>query len=51
MQTKVGMPFLTNVLRVALNMKEEMIACVLVFHYSRSLAIDEKMIVRAIKTA
>jgi len=49
MKEKVGIPFCTNVLRVALNMKEEMIASMLVSDYS--VHVDQFMIVRAIKTA
>jgi len=41
-------PFNTNILRIALNMKEEKIAQVLVAEYQ--IAIDEKMIIRAVKT-
>jgi hypothetical protein len=33
MQKRVGAPFCTNVLRVALNFKEEMIASALVTYY------------------
>jgi hypothetical protein len=49
LQTKVGVPFCTNVLRIALNIQEENCACVLVSKYK--VNIDERMIVRAIKTA
>jgi len=42
------MPFCTNVLRVALNFKEEMIASVLIAEYKISL--DEQMVIRALKT-
>lgn len=48
MRSKVGAPFCTNVLRIALNLKEVSIASVLVHSYSVSL--DERMLVRAIKT-
>ncbi len=48
MKSKVGAPFATNVLRIALNFKEEVIASVLVYDYQVSL--DERMLVRAIKT-
>jgi len=48
MKRRVGMPFLTNVLRVALNFKEEMIASVLIAEYKISL--DEQMVIRALKT-
>jgi hypothetical protein len=49
MQSKVGIPFCTNVLRVALNMKEERIASFVVWWYQ--VYIDERMITRAVKTA
>ena len=42
------MPFNTNILRIALNVGEEMIAQVLVFKYN--VAIDELMLIRSIKT-
>jgi len=48
MKSKVGSPFCTNVLRIALNFKEVSIASVLVYDYA--VCLDEKMIVRAIKT-
>lgn len=48
MKSKVGSPFATNVLRIALNFKEEVISSVLVYAYMVSL--DEKMLVRALKT-
>ena len=48
LKSKVGAPFCTNVLRIALNMKEESIASIIVSYYSINL--DEKMIIRAIKT-
>lgn len=48
MKSKVGAPFATNVLRIALNFKEEVISSVLVYDYQVSL--DERMLVRAIKT-
>jgi len=47
-QTEVGIPFNTNILRIALNRKEEKIAQVLVAEYQ--IAIDEQMIIRAVKT-
>ena len=43
-----GVPFNTNILRIALNEKEENIARVLVAYYQVEL--DEAMILRAIKT-
>ena len=46
---KVGCPFMTNVLRIALNTKEETIASVIVAYYC--VSIDDSMIRRAIKTA
>ena len=49
MMSKVGIPFCTNVLRVALNMKEEMIARTLCTDFP--VQIDSRMIHRAIKTA
>lgn len=45
---RVGAPFCTNVLRVALNFSEEKVASTLVSYYKVSL--DEKMIIRAVKT-
>ena len=48
MKSKVGSPFCTNVLRIALNLKEVTIASLLVAFYSVHL--DEKMLVRALKT-
>ena len=48
LQSKVGSPFTTNVLRIALNSKEVSIASMLVYAYKVSL--DESMLVRAIKT-
>ena len=48
MKTKIGAPFCTNVLRIALNMKEEAIASTIVAIYNINL--DERMIIRAIKT-
>lgn len=47
MAMKVGAPFCTNVLRVALNFKEVKIASTLIAYYNVNL--DEKMIIRAIK--
>lgn len=49
MMSKVGIPFCTNVLRVALNMKEEMIARTLCTDFP--VQIDSRMMHRAIKTA
>lgn len=43
------MTFNTNVMRIALNMQEEKIACLIAAHYS--VKIDEEMILRAVKTA
>ena len=45
--SEVGSPFCTNVLRIALNKKEGMIASTLVAKYSVQL--DQKMLIRAIK--
>lgn len=42
-----GVPFNTNVLRIALNEHEEMVASVIVALYQ--VEIDERMIIRAIK--
>ena len=42
------MPFNTNILRIALNVGEERIAEMLVYKYN--IAIDEKMLIRSIKT-
>ena len=47
-ETKIGIPFNTNVLRVALNMKEESCANVLIEYYK--VQCDEPMVLRAIKT-
>jgi hypothetical protein len=47
-ETEVGKPFNTNILRIALNMKEEKIAAVLVAFFQ--IVIREEMITRAIKT-
>ena len=49
LMTKIGAPFVTNVLRVALNYKEEVIAGLLVMKYKKIL-LDKLMLVRAIKT-
>ena len=49
LEHKVGCPFMTNVLRIALNNREETIASVLVAFYC--VQIDDSMIIRAIKTA
>jgi len=48
MTIEAGKTFNTNVLRVALNMQEEKIACIIVALYS--CFIDEEMILRSIKT-
>ena len=48
LKLKIGSAFVTNVLRVALNMKEERIAGKLVAYYK--CVLDEKMIIRAIKS-
>ena len=45
---KVGAPFCTNVLRIALNSKEESIASTIISKYN--VFVDEKMLIRAIKT-
>ena len=45
---KYATPFNTNILRISLNVGEEMIARVLVAEYN--IAIDEKMLKRSIKT-
>ena len=47
-EIEAGIPFNTNILRIALNIQEEKIAEVLAAFYW--IAIDEDMIVRAIKT-
>jgi SUMO ligase MMS21 Smc5/6 complex component len=44
-----SMTFNTNVIRIALNMKEEKIASLIVAYYT--VKIDKEMIMRAIKTA
>lgn len=46
--TNVGTPFNSNILRLALNLKEELVASILVAKYQ--VVIDEKMMIRAIKT-
>ena len=43
-----AVPFNTNILRIALNVGEERIAEMLVYKYN--IAIDEKMLIRSIKT-
>jgi hypothetical protein len=48
MKRRIGMPFCTNVLRIALNAREEQIASTLIANYK--IALDEKMIIRALKT-
>lgn len=48
MKQKVGSPFTTNVLRIALNFKEEKIASTLVEQYE--VCLDDRMIIRAVKT-
>jgi hypothetical protein len=48
MKKRVGSPFCTNVLRVALNQEEEIVASALIAYYKVHL--DKKMIVRALKT-
>ena len=49
MQEKIGAPFVTNVLRVALNYREERLAGLIVAEYP-SVLMDEKMIIRGIRT-
>ena len=44
----VGTPFNTNILRLALNNKEETVAMILAYKYQ--VCIDDKMLIRAIKT-
>ena len=44
----MGTPFNSNILRLALNLKEEMVASILAAKYQ--VVIDEKMMIRAIKT-
>lgn len=46
--SKAAVPFNTNILRIALNKKEEKVAMRLVAYYQ--VEIEEKMIIRAIKT-
>ena len=48
MKKRIGMPFCTNVLRIALNMKENFLASILVSDYK--ISVDEQMIIRAIRT-
>ena len=48
LKKKFGQAFCTNVLRVALNHKEEMVASNLIAYYKVEL--DDKMIIRALKT-
>lgn len=43
-----GIPFNTNVLRIALNKQEEKIASTIIAFYN--VIIDEAMLIRAIKT-
>lgn len=47
-ETEAGIPFNTNVLRIALNYKEEKVAQVLVAKYH--VCVDRAMIIRAVKT-
>lgn len=49
LKTSVALTFNTNVMRIALNMQEEKIACLLAAYYY--IKIDEEMILRAVKTA
>lgn len=49
MKHPVGITFNTNVMRIALNMQEEKIACLLIAYYC--VKVDEEMILRAVKTA
>ena len=46
--SQAGVPFNTNILRIALNEREEKIAMILVAYYE--VEIEEAMIIRAIKT-
>ena len=48
LKSKVGIPFCTNLLRIALNIKETSCASVLVAFYH--VQFDQKMMIRAIKT-
>lgn len=48
MKKRVGSPFCTNVLRIALNKEEEMVASALITYYKVHL--DKKMIIRALKS-
>lgn len=43
-----GIPFNTNILRIALNKEEEKIASTIIAFYN--VIIDEAMVIRAIKT-
>jgi len=48
LKTPVALTFNTNVLRIALNMYEEKIACLIVAFYQ--VRIEEEMLLRAVKT-
>ena len=48
LKSTVGIPFCTNLLRIALNLKETSCAsCIVAFYH---VQIDQKMMIRAIKT-
>lgn len=47
-ETEIGLPLNNNVLRCALNLREELIACILTYSYQ--ILVDKKMVIRAIKT-
>ena len=48
LKSEHGQTFNTNIMRIALNMQEEMIACLIIAYYDSK--IDEEMVIRAVKT-
>jgi len=48
LKSEHGQTFNTNIMRIALNMQEEMIACLIIAFYESK--IDEEMVIRAVKT-
>ena len=48
LKSEHGQTFNTNIMRIALNMQEEKIACLIIAYYDSK--IDEEMVIRAVKT-
>jgi hypothetical protein len=48
LKSPAALTFNTNVMRIALNMQEERIACLLIAYYQ--VKVDEDMVLRAVKT-